>query len=68
MGEPLDRLGVPALRPPSAPPGDALIRSSGGSCRSGYLAQEPEHLGVEPLGDLGGGCIVVGGDRAGDQS
>ena len=32
----------------------------------GHLTQEVQHLGVEPLGDLRGGRIMVGSDRAGD--
>ena len=40
---------------------DILALSAGsGTCCSGYLAQKVKYLGVEALGDLGGGGIVVG--------
>jgi len=41
----------------------AAMRGVSGSCgdwHPGHMAQEPEHLGVEPAGDAGGVRVVVG--------
>ena len=48
--------------------GGAWRGGSGGCGRryAGRVAQEGEDFGVQPLGDLGGGSITVGRDRAGD--
>src|SRR5260370_4300960 len=54
---------------PSASP---LGRSAGPACRgcggryAGRVVQEAEDFGVQPLRDLGGRCVTVGRDRAGD--
>jgi hypothetical protein len=34
---------------------------------AGHLAREPWYFGVELFGDVGGGRVMVGGDRAGDR-
>src|SRR6266567_4008983 len=51
---------------PSAVGGWVCGRSGRGSRHPGRLAQQPEHLGVEPLGHVRGGRVVIGSDRAGD--